>query len=190
MTVPIQMISRKVVTLSCLQTGPHGALLRKAGHSLARYIRAEETFGYCHIHYTVYAMCIACGTSDRPVCSETNPQPSFPPLRLGLRVTRKSEKNTCRNTVRTDGNESIAPSARGGPSGLPQVLRLHCVCVVSLSPGMDPSPKRSRQGMVQVCIHISVHHTWKSSFTLCKDRKEKHLKNRHVCNPQQRCKYR
>ena len=129
MTVPIQMISRKVVTLSCLQTGPHGALLRKAGHSLARYIRAEETFGYCHIHYTVYAMCIACGTSDRPVCSETNPQPSFPPLRLGLRVTRKSEKNTCRNTVRTDGNESIAPSARGGPSGLPQVLRLHFVCV-------------------------------------------------------------
>ena len=128
MTVPIQMISRKVVTLSCLQTGPHGALLRKAGHSLARYIRAEETFGYCHIHYTVYAMCIACGTSDRPVCSETNPQPSFPPLRLGLRVTRKSENSTCRNTVRTDGNESIAPSARGGLGCRRCCGSILCVC--------------------------------------------------------------
>ena len=68
-------------------------------------------------------------------------------------------KSTCRNTVRTDGNESIAPPPRGGPCGLPQVLHLNFVCAFFPSAWHGTCPEAVSPGHGAVCIHISVHQT-------------------------------
>ena len=75
MNVRIRVMLCKVLHCHCY-TGVHKLLcMWEAHHRLARYMRALETPGHCHIRLTVYIICIAFGTPDRPTCTEKEPRP-------------------------------------------------------------------------------------------------------------------
>ena len=75
MNVRIRVMLCKVLHCHCY-TSVHKLLcMWEAHHRLATYMRALETPGHCHIRLTVYIICIAFGTPDRPTCTEKEPRP-------------------------------------------------------------------------------------------------------------------
>ena len=67
MTVPIKMITCKVVTLSWLQTDPHAALSWKTHHSFAWFVQAADTSGKCHRLHTCYIYVLPAAPQTDPI---------------------------------------------------------------------------------------------------------------------------
>jgi len=67
MTVPIQMITCKVVTSSWLQSDPHDALSRNGHHNLAWLVLAVELPGERHILHTVYTHVLPAALPTDPI---------------------------------------------------------------------------------------------------------------------------
>ena len=92
MNVRIRVMLCKVLHCHCY-TSVHKLLcMWEAHHRLARYMSALETPGHCHIRLTVYIICIAFGTPDRPTCTEKEPRPCCQHRDWPLSGTRSNEK--------------------------------------------------------------------------------------------------